>query len=78
MAVKTFTVGQLRKLIADVPDERPLLTYDSDGFACPIDDIERVIVTDQDGVAYLTLDVTATDEAFFGFDPATGVLDTTE
>lgn len=66
-AIKTLTVGDLRRLLDRLPDDQGLLICDQNGFPCPVTDIDPLTVTDEaSGEELLALEFTIDEERGFG------------
>ena len=66
--MKTATVGDLRRILAELPDDQPLMVLDEDGCAAEISEICPATITDKaDGRQILLLDFTTGD--WYGFEP---------
>ncbi len=70
MALKTLTVGQIRKLFDGLPDEQEVLFVESnDGMAYEITDVEPLTVMDTaTGKQVLTIEFGVDPDRWFGFD----------
>lgn len=79
MALKTLTVAQIRRLLDGLPDDQEAILIDSDGTAAEITGIDLQTVRDvATGREVLTIEFDTNRDRWFGFDPATGEIDSSE
>ena len=79
MAIKTHTIAQIRRLLDGLPDDQDAILIDSDGTAAEINGIDLQTVRDvATGREVLTIEFDTNRDRWFGFDPATGEIDSSE